>query len=67
MAKRKKISPKTISCVCETRMKGNFVQTAKNCVCTEINKSPQKDIGFPITLNVVKDSDEWKRQKRERK
>ena len=62
---------KTISCICGTKaekVKGfALTQTAKECVCTEIKNGKEKDLGFPVTVNITRDTDEPKRQRRERK
>ncbi len=59
---------KTISCICGTiEKKKGLSQTSKECVCTEISNGKQKDLGFPVTVNITRDTDEPKRQRRERK
>jgi len=59
---------KTISCICGTiEKKKGLSQTAKECVCTEIKNGKEKDLGFPVTVNITRDTDEPKRQRRERK
>jgi len=62
---------KILNCVCPTsaiKEKGQISQTANDCVCSVLDQTTRKeeDIGFPITINIVKDSDEPKRQRRER-
>jgi len=48
---------KTISCICGTKaekVKGfALTQTAKECVCTEIKNGKEKDLGFPVTVNIT--------------
>jgi len=57
----------TISCICGTiGKKKGLTQTSKECVCTEIVNGKEKDLGFPVTVNITRDRDEPGRQRRER-
>lgn len=57
-----------LNCVCGTELKKAGVATsAEECVCTIVPRAgKEKDVGFPFEINIVKDSDEPKRQRRKR-
>jgi len=62
------VTKDNLNCVCGTELKKAGVATsAEDCVCTIVPRTGrEKDVGFPFTINIVKDSDEPKRQRRKR-
>jgi len=58
----------TLSCVCGTDLKKEgLTRSAEDCVCTIIPRTgKEKDIGFPFKVNITRDKDEPKRQRKER-
>ena len=56
---------KSLACICgDDPKKSGLTHTSKDCVCTLISNGKEKRIGFPITVNVTRDKDEPKRQRR---
>ena len=59
------VKKKTISCICgDNPKKSGLTNTSKQCVCTLISNGKEKSLGFPVTVNVTRDRDEPKRQRR---